>query len=169
MVSEDNFNESKTQQFEEDSAATAEHVKLLIEDCKKMLINQPELVLGSWGLINADPSTGDPNETEMDSILILTKDSYFVADYDDQVDKVTKYQRVLLQDISLLECGIPESGASLFKTTKNRFCIRINYKVDKVSGYYHMFRSTNLRFFNNMAVIIKNEEEEIGELERKVV
>jgi hypothetical protein len=164
MVSEDNFNESKTQQFEEDSAATAEHVKLLIEDCKKMLINQPELVLGSWGLINADPSTGDPNETEMDSILILTKDSYFVADYDDQVDKVTKYQRVLLQDISLLECGIPESGASLFKTTKNRFCIRINYKVDKVSGYYHMFRSTNLRFFNNMAVIIKNEEEEIESL-----
>lgn len=50
-----------------------------------MLINNPEQVLGSWGLINADPSTGDPNETEMDTILILTKDSYFVADYDDQV------------------------------------------------------------------------------------
>lgn len=162
VVSEDNFNESKTQHFEEDSAATAEHVKLLIEDCKKMLINQPELVLGSWGLINADPATGDPNETEMDSILILTKDSYFVADYDDQVDKVTKYQRVLLEDVAMLECGIPETGASLFKATKNRFCVRINYKVDNVSGYYHMFRSTNLRFFNNMAVIIKNEEEEIG-------
>ncbi|XP_008198080.1 phosphatidylinositide phosphatase SAC2 isoform X1 [Tribolium castaneum] len=164
VVSEDNFTESKTQQFEEDSAATAEHVKLLIEDCKKMLINQPELVLGSWGLINADPATGDPNETEMDSILILTKDSYFVADYDDQVDKVTKYQRVLLQDISLLECGIPEAGASLFRAAKNRFCIRINYKVDGVSGYYHMFRSTNLRFFNNMAVMVKNEEEEIESL-----
>lgn len=51
-----------------------------------MLINSPELVLGSWGLINADPSTGDPSETEMDTILILTKDSYFVADYDDQVE-----------------------------------------------------------------------------------
>lgn len=60
-------------------------MKLLIEDCKKMLINSPELVLGSWGVINADPSTGDPSETEMDTILILTKDSYFVADYDDQV------------------------------------------------------------------------------------
>ncbi|XP_044259683.1 phosphatidylinositide phosphatase SAC2 isoform X2 [Tribolium madens] len=164
VVSEDNFTDFKMQQFEEDSAATAEHVKLLIEDCKKMLINQPELVLGSWGLINADPSTGDPNETEMDSILILTKDSYFVADYDDQVDKVTKYQRVLLQDISLLECGIPEAGASLFRAAKNRFCIRINYKVEGVSGYYHMFRSTNLRFFNNMAVMIKNEEEEVESL-----
>lgn len=129
-----------------------------------MLINQPELVLGSWGLINADPCTGDPTETEMDAILILTKDSYYVADYDDQVDKVTKYQRVLLRDIALLECGVPDSGTSLFKTTQKHFCVRINYKVNGVAGYYHMFRSTNLRFFNNMAVMIKNGEEEIESL-----
>lgn len=143
--------------------ATAEHVKLLIEDCKKMLINQPEHVVGAWGLINADPSTGDPNETEMDSILILTKDSYFIADYDDQVDKITKYQRVYLQDLTLLEFGMAESASSLFKTSKYRYCIRLNYKVNNVSGYYHMFRSTNLRFFNNLAVVIKNIDEEIGE------
>ncbi|CAH0554343.1 unnamed protein product [Brassicogethes aeneus] len=165
VVSEDVFSESKAAQYDEDSAATAEHVKLLIEDCKKMLINQPENVVGAWGLINADPSTGDPSETEMDSILILTKDSYFVADYDDQVDKVTKYQKVLLEDLTLLECGMPESSANIFsKFNKNRFCIRINYKVDNVGGYYHMFRSTNLRFFNNLAVVIKNEEEEIESL-----
>lgn len=161
-VSEDIFNEK--QQYEEDSAATAEHVKLLIEDCKKMLINVPEMVLGAWGVINADPVTGDPNEMEMDTILILTKDSYFVADYDDQVDRVTKYQRVLLKDLTLLEFGVPESTHSLFKTVKHHYCIRLNYKVSDVEGYYHMFRSTNLRFFNNMAVIIRNEEEEIGKL-----
>lgn len=38
-----------------DSAATAEHVKLLIEDCKKLLISDSSLILGAWGLINADP------------------------------------------------------------------------------------------------------------------
>ncbi|XP_049823594.1 phosphatidylinositide phosphatase SAC2 isoform X2 [Aethina tumida] len=161
-VTEDVFNESKAVQCDEDSALTAEHVKLVIEDCKKMLINQPECVVGAWGLINADPSTGDPSETEMDSILILTKNSYFVADYDDQVDKVTKYQEVRLEDLTLLECGMPETN--LFKLTKNRFCIRLNYKVDGVGGYYHMFRSTPLRFFNNMAVAINNEEEEIESL-----
>lgn len=160
-ISEDVFTEPKLHD-EEDGALTAEHVKLLIEDCKKMLINNPELVLGAWGLINADLYTGDPTETEMDSMLILTKDSYFVADYDDQVDKVTKYQKVLLQDLTLIESGIPETAASLFKTKKNYYCVRLNYKVNGVSGYYHMFRSTNLRFFNNMAVVIKNEEEEIG-------
>lgn len=130
-----------------------------------MLISDPDMVLGSWGLIDADPNTGDVNETEMDSILILTRDSYFVAEYDDQVDRVTKYQRVELKDLTLLECGLPEMSMSLFKSTartKQHFCIRLNYKVDNVEGYFHMFRSTNLRFFNNLAVTIKSEEEEIG-------
>ncbi|KRT82343.1 hypothetical protein AMK59_4188, partial [Oryctes borbonicus] len=158
------FSDPKAGQYDEDSGATAERVKWLIEDCKKMLINNPELVLGSWGLINADPSTGDPNETEMDTILILTRDSYFVADYDDQVDKVTKYQSVPLKDVTLLESGVPDTVVSLFKSSRSHYCIRINYKVNNVGGYYHMFRSTNLRFFNNMTVVIKNEEEEIESL-----
>ena len=106
-------------------------------------------------------STGDPTETEMDSILILTRDSYYIADYDDQIDKVTNYQRVLLSDIVLIECGQPENTVSLFKN-KNHYCIRINYKVNGDCGYFHMFRSTNLRFFNNMAIVIKTEEESIG-------
>ncbi|KAJ8686238.1 hypothetical protein QAD02_022032 [Eretmocerus hayati] len=159
-VSEDVFHE-KTD--EEDHAATADHVKLLIEDCKKLLIPDPELILNSWGLIDADPVTGDPSETEMDTVLILTKDSYYVADYDDQIDKITNYQRVLLTDILLIECGLPESTVSIFKN-KSHFCIRIHYKVDEECGYFHMFRSTNLRFFNNMAVVIRTDEEIIESL-----
>ncbi|XP_068977457.1 phosphatidylinositide phosphatase SAC2 isoform X2 [Bombus flavifrons] len=148
---------------EEDNAATAIHVKLLIEDCKKLLIPDPEVILGSWGLIDADPVTGDLTETEMDTILILTRDSYYVADYDDQIDKVTNYQRVPLEDIILIEFGQPESTVSLFKN-KHFYCIRINYKMANEYGYFHMFRSTNLRFFNNMAVVIKTEEESIESL-----
>lgn len=53
-ITEDVFNTEQRQE-EEDSSATAEHVKLLIEDCKKLLINDLELILGSWGLIDADP------------------------------------------------------------------------------------------------------------------
>lgn len=107
-------------------------------------------------------STGDPTETEMDTILILTRDSYYIADYDDQIDKVTNYQRVQLNDIVLIEFGQPENTVSFFKN-KHYHCIRINYKVNSEYGYFHMFRSTNLRFFNNMAVVIKTEEESIGE------
>ncbi|XP_068084961.1 phosphatidylinositide phosphatase SAC2 [Anabrus simplex] len=165
-VSEDVFSQEKTAD-EEDAAATAEHVKLVIEDCKKMLISDTEMILGAWGLIDADPVSGDPTETEMDTILILTKDSYYVAEYDDQLDRVTKYQRVLLSDLTLIEFGTPEqSTVSLFKQSPKtgQHCLRLHYTVSGVSGYYHMFRSTNLRFFNNMAVGIKTEEEMIESL-----
>lgn len=97
----------------------------------------------------------------MDTILILTRDSYYIADYDDQIDKVTNYQSVLLKDIVLIEFGQPENTVSFFKN-KHYYCIRISYKVNGEYGYFHMFRSTNLRFFNNMAVVIKTEEESIG-------
>lgn len=52
-VDEEMFQEHRTD--DEDHAATADHVKLLIEDCKKLLIPDPEIILGSWGLIDADP------------------------------------------------------------------------------------------------------------------
>lgn len=51
-ISDDIFQERTD---EEDNAATAIHVKLLIEDCKKLLIPDLDSVLGSWGLIDADP------------------------------------------------------------------------------------------------------------------
>lgn len=53
LVSEEIFQE-KTDE-EDNAAATAIHVKLLIEDCKKLLIPDPEFILNSWGLIDADP------------------------------------------------------------------------------------------------------------------
>lgn len=40
---------------EEERQATADHVKQLIEDCKKLLVSEPQNVLGAWGLIDADP------------------------------------------------------------------------------------------------------------------
>ncbi|PSN51954.1 hypothetical protein C0J52_13945 [Blattella germanica] len=102
----------------------------------------------------------------MDIILILTRDSYYVAEYDDQLDRVTKYQQVQLADLTMIEFGVPEhSGAvSLFKQSSktSHHCVRLHYLVTSVPGYYHMFRSTNLRFFNNMAVGIKTDEEMIG-------
>lgn len=40
---------------EDEKQATADHVKQLIEDCKKLLISEPCNVVGAWGLIDADP------------------------------------------------------------------------------------------------------------------
>ncbi|ESO85125.1 hypothetical protein LOTGIDRAFT_130995, partial [Lottia gigantea] len=56
-----------------------ENVKMLIEDCKKMLIVEPEQCLGGWSLINADPQTGDPDRQEMDTILLLSQRAIYIA------------------------------------------------------------------------------------------
>jgi len=92
--------------------------------------------------------------------------TFCICRYDDQLDRITKYQRILLDDLTLIEFGVPEQVGTvlLFKQTSKteHHCIRLNYKVASVSGYYHMFRSTNLRFFNNLAVGIKTHEEMIG-------
>lgn len=68
----------------------------------------------------------------MDIILILTKDSYFVAYYDDEVDKVMNYQRVSLSDIEMIEFGICQSSFNIpgFKSQKsNHHSLRIHYRM----------------------------------------
>ena len=130
----------------------------------------------------------------MDIIFILTQDCYYVAQYDDEVDKVTQYQRVLLSNIEKIEFGVPEQSFSFGRSNmKIEHSFRIFYRMPSEgkiarnkenktyehtiivfyvyldpdasdSGYFHMFRPTNLRFFNNMAVVVRTEDERIESL-----
>lgn len=61
----------------------------------------------------------------------------------------------------LITCVLFNSQA-MFKQSRPHQCIRFNYLVDGQGGYFHMFRSMNIRFFNNMAITIKSEEETVG-------
>ena len=94
-----------------------------------------ESIIGAWGLIDNDPNTGDPDQEDMDLIVILTKDSYYVAYYDDEVDKVINYQRVALSDIELLEFGVaphsPTFNLPGFKKTSKHetHSLRLNYRM----------------------------------------
>ncbi|CAG5014048.1 unnamed protein product [Parnassius apollo] len=155
-------------QSEPDTAAMAEHVKSLIDDCKKLLVDT-EPVLGSWGLIDADPHTGDPQETEMDSVMVLTSDAYYVTDYDETSDRLLSVQRIPLRDVTSVELGTLDNNSTIFGVGRKNnsepiFCIRINYNYNGEPGYFHMFRSTSLRFFNNMAVVINTRDEMIESL-----
>ncbi|XP_022827359.1 phosphatidylinositide phosphatase SAC2 isoform X1 [Spodoptera litura] len=156
-------------QTEPDTAAMAQHVKSLIDDCKKLLVDT-EPVLGSWGLIDADPNTGDPQETEMDSVLVLTSSAYYVADYDETSDRLLGVQRVALADVTLIELGPFDANCTtLFSVGRKNtpepvYCVRIHYSCGGEAGYFHMFRSTTLRFFNNMAVVINTRDEMIESL-----
>lgn len=113
--------------------------------------------------IDADPQSGDPNETEVDTILLLTNDEYTVAEYDSNLDKIVRYENVPLTSITMVELGLSQHQ-NLFKgPALPQLCVRINYAVHGVDGYFHMFRSPNIRFFNNVAVVIKKNEEIVGE------
>ncbi|XP_068625713.1 phosphatidylinositide phosphatase SAC2 [Battus philenor] len=159
---------SVKEQTEPDTAAMALHVKSLIDDCKKLLVDT-EPILGSWGLIDADPNTGDPHETEMDSVMVLTSDAYYVTDYDETSDRLLSVQRVPLSDVTSVELGTLDNSSTIFGVGRKSsgepvHCIRINYNCNGEPGYFHMFRSTSLRFFNNMAVVINTKDEMIESL-----
>lgn len=40
---------------EVDAAEGAEHAKLLVDDCRRLLLGSAQFPIGAWGLIDADP------------------------------------------------------------------------------------------------------------------
>ncbi|BFF92514.1 phosphatidylinositide phosphatase SAC2 [Drosophila madeirensis] len=144
---------------ENDAAENAEHAKMLVEDCRRLLLGSAQYPVGAWGLIDADPSSGDASETEVDSILLLTDDCYIVAEYDSHLDKIVRFEKVQLQQLRIIELGMHQQTKMFQGPAPAHLCLRLNYSVDGQEGYFHMFRSANLRFFNNMAYVIKTQEE----------
>ncbi|XP_067619355.1 phosphatidylinositide phosphatase SAC2 isoform X2 [Eurosta solidaginis] len=144
---------------ETDAMEGAEQAKLLVEDCRRLLLGTSQYPVGSWGLIDADPTTGDLNETEVDTVLLLTDDCYIVAEYDSHLDKIVRFEKVQLQNITLIELGMYQQTKLFQGSAPALLCLRLNYVVDGVDGYFHMFRSANIRFFNNMVYVIKTQEE----------
>lgn len=109
-------------------------------------------------------STGDASETEIDTVLLLTAECYLVAEYDSNLDKVVRFEKVALQDVTEMELGWFQHSKIFQITPTPHLCLRINYSVDGVDQFYHMLRSASLRFFNNVAIIIKSQDEIVGQL-----
>ena len=147
-----------------DESAQQDRIRLVIEDVKKLLIPEHEIVLGSWPLVDAESSIN-----EMDSILILTQESFFVADYDDDTDRVTSCRRTLLEDLTKMELGLEPSSLThklKIKAQEGRRCyvLRLFYLMDGGAGYFYAFKSTGSRFFNNMTIPVKSVDDEIESL-----
>ena len=98
-----------------------------------MLIPDVSCVVGAWGLIDNDPVTGDSRQEDLDAVFILTPESYYMAQYDNAVDKVTQYQKVLLSNVDRIEFGTVESGAFNIafgrNQTRNEHSMRIWYRM----------------------------------------
>lgn len=86
-----------------------------------------------------------------------------VAEYDSSLDKIVQFQKVPLKNITEIELGLYQQQTKMFQgSIPPQLCLRINYAVDGVDGYFHMFRSPNIRFFNNVALVIKTPDEILG-------
>lgn len=93
-----------------------------------------------------------------------------IKSYDESNETFQDYQKINLKNVEKLELG-PEpvsSQQTFFKSsnlTSRFYVIRFYYRnsdeqnetVD--SGYFHTFRSCNLRFFNNLVITTKSMDE----------
>lgn len=86
-----------------------------------------------------------------------------MAEYDSNLDKIVKFEKVSLNSVTEIELGLYQQQTKMFQgSIAPNLCLRLNYIAEGSDGYFHMFRSPNIRFFNNVAVIIKTKDEVMG-------
>nr|XP_014345837.1 PREDICTED: phosphatidylinositide phosphatase SAC2 [Latimeria chalumnae] len=114
-----------------------EQISLLLQNYMKLLLPEEEKFHGGWALIDCDPSLTDATHKDVDVLLLLSNCAYYMAYYDDEVDKVNQYQKLWLEDLEKIEIG-PEP--TLFGKPKFS-CMRLHYKYKGTSGYFHTLRA----------------------------
>ncbi|XP_040291088.1 phosphatidylinositide phosphatase SAC2 [Bufo bufo] len=114
-----------------------ELVSQLLQNYMQMLLPDDEKFHGGWALVDCDPSLIDATHRDVDVLLLLSNCAYYVAYYDDEVDKVNQYQRLSLEDLDKIEIG-PEP--TFFGKPKFS-CMRLHYKYKGNGGYFHTLRA----------------------------
>ncbi|KAM4635891.1 phosphatidylinositide phosphatase SAC2 isoform 2-T2 [Discoglossus pictus] len=114
-----------------------EMVSQLLQNYMQMLLPDNEKFHGGWALIDCDPSLMDATHKDVDVLLLLSNCAYYVAYYDDEVDKVNQFQRLSLDDLEKIEIG---HEPTFFGKPKFS-CMRLHYKYKGDSGYFHTLRA----------------------------
>ncbi|KAG7279835.1 hypothetical protein CRUP_013745 [Coryphaenoides rupestris] len=121
----------------ESQRGAQEQVSLLLQTYMQLLLPDDEKFHGGWALINCDMSIIDATNKDVDVLLLLSNNAYYIAYYDEEADKVNQYQRLNLEGLEKIEIG-PEP--TLFG--KPKFCcMRLHYRNEETSGYFHTLRA----------------------------
>ncbi|XP_023564751.1 phosphatidylinositide phosphatase SAC2 isoform X2 [Octodon degus] len=133
------FNKEKEHEalHKESQRSHQELISQLLQSYMKLLLPDDEKFHGGWALIDCDPSLIDATHRDVDVLLLLSNSAYYVAYYDDEVDKVNQYQRLSLENLEKIEIG-PEP--TLFGKPKFS-CMRLHYRYKETSGYFHTLRA----------------------------
>uniref|UniRef100_A0A8C5QLI1 Inositol polyphosphate-5-phosphatase F n=1 Tax=Leptobrachium leishanense TaxID=445787 RepID=A0A8C5QLI1_9ANUR len=114
-----------------------ELISQLLQNYMEMLLPDDEKFHGGWPLIDCDPSLIDATHRDVEILLLLSNSAYYVAYFDEEVDKVNQYQRLSLDDLEKIEIG-PEP--TFFGKPKFS-CMRLHYTYKGSGGYFHTLRA----------------------------
>ena len=121
-----------------------------------------------------------------DVFLLFTSNALYVSNYDETQETFIDYQKIMLKDVKRLEVSpdyhkkqikfyvlrlyyrIPvENGGGVGGGEADENGLKEETNDDYQNGYFHTFRSCNLRFFNNL-VITTNSSEQLTEALRGI-
>ncbi|CAD5112984.1 DgyrCDS2188 [Dimorphilus gyrociliatus] len=141
---------------QEDAEREAENLRSFIGHCTKMFICEPESIEGGWGFIDVDPGTGDPQQDDMDVVILLSQRSIFVVRYDDRTDNISKSQEIFIEDLLKVEVGT-------LKIRSSPIVMRLFYTSGDVE-YFYTLRPAKVRLFNNIHLVIDTDEKALEAL-----
>ncbi|VDO46042.1 unnamed protein product [Haemonchus placei] len=113
-----------------------ENVCRLVAETIHFLLPEGEVVVGGWALCSSQQSADS-----IDTILLLTRNTLYIAVYDDDFEKLEDLKIVPLENVISIEVG--RSSRS------GRFYLRLTCVEDS-----WMWRAGRTRLFNNISVTI---------------
>ncbi|KAE9549760.1 hypothetical protein FO519_007030 [Halicephalobus sp. NKZ332] len=123
----------------------SENIGRLVHETVGFVLPEGEILVGGWALVD-----GDNNNDLVDSILLLTRSHVYIAQYEEQSDKLTGVTTILFDQITKMELGL------LGKSQRKH--LRIYW--DSGNGVlFDTWRAARTRLFNNVAIPLKNGEE----------
>uniref|UniRef100_A0A5S6QD13 SAC domain-containing protein n=1 Tax=Trichuris muris TaxID=70415 RepID=A0A5S6QD13_TRIMR len=135
-----------------------EEMRQMIKDCERLLVSKDEVVIGSWALVSASTTTKDI-DSDMDTVIVLTREAYYVADYDEDLDKFLHFQKVPLQSITKIEVGSMTVSVTLGFARSKATCIRISFINENYETLTHVWRSASTRLFNGVVIAVDSSDE----------
>ncbi|XGW21304.1 hypothetical protein V3C99_004338 [Haemonchus contortus] len=118
-----------------------ENVCRLVAETIHFLLPEGEVVVGGWALCSSQQSADS-----IDTILLLTRNTLYIAVYDDDFEKLEDLKIVPLENVISIEVG--RSSRS------GRFYLRLTSVEDS-----WMWRAGRTRLFNNVALRLRTIEE----------
>ncbi|XP_078079459.1 phosphatidylinositide phosphatase SAC2 isoform X2 [Mustelus asterias] len=128
------FNKEKEHEalHKQNQRSQQEQFSLLLQSYMKLLLPDDEKFHGGWAVIDCDPSLIDATHRDVDVLLLLSNCAYYVAYYDDEVDKVNQYERMNLEDLEKIEIDTLQCIAEMLQLTKQNLGLDVSIVEKKL-------------------------------------